>query len=426
MCLDITCDVGGSIEFLTKSTTINNPFFAYIPEGDESLDSVGPDSILMLGVDILPTELPKDSSDHFGTALMPFLPPLLASTGSQSPGEDDLPPEIKRSCITSHGKMLPKWNYIQRLRQTTEQIAATSAASTDLAANVTSINASAVAGSSIEMRGHLFDTGLINRVLDYLERENADNGIHFKITNTVVRPNTTSGAVPTVLLLQITQNEGDLKTIDRVINQIREIVKYVPLAECTLTQLLPSSTNMRKLRRVLLFGSGRVAKPVIKLFKSYDDVHVIVATDSEIQANELIDEMNSGSLARDNYDDLSSASFQSDSRASFVKYTFPEDNESLLSKLVSACDVIISLLPASMHVPVAKEAIKHKKHLVTASYVSKEMRALHDEAKAAGVALINEVGLDPGIDHLLIIQSIDDIKSRGGMIDEVVFNPNPP
>ncbi|MBR9891165.1 saccharopine dehydrogenase [bacterium] len=64
-------------------------------------------------------------------------------------------------------------------------------------------------------------------------------------------------------------------------------------------------------------------------------------------------------------------------------------------------DVVVSMLPADWHVPLAKIAIAKGAHFVSSSYISPEMRALEDAARAAGVALVNEVGLDPGIDHLM-------------------------
>ena len=81
---------------------------------------------------------------------------------------------------------------------------------------------------------------------------------------------------------------------------------------------------------------------------------------------------------------------------------------------------MISLLPATMHIPVAEECILQRRSLVTASYVSPEMRALHDRAVAAGIVLLNEVGLDPGIDHMLIMKAVDSIHSRGGIVSELV------
>lgn len=81
---------------------------------------------------------------------------------------------------------------------------------------------------------------------------------------------------------------------------------------------------------------------------------------------------------------------------------------------INNADLIISMLPASMHYHVARDCVKFKKHLITASYVSKEIRALDEAAKKAGIILMNEIGLDPGIDHMSAMQVIDKIKERGG------------
>lgn len=159
-------------------------------------------------------------------------------------------------------------------------------------------------------------------------------------------------------------------------------------------------------RKVLLFGSGRVAKPLMKLLDTLGDVEVIIATEDEAQAQDLMASMGCNSDSGNR-------------KASFVKYRFPDDNASL-SQLVGSSDVVVSLLPATMHAPIAKEAVEQGKHMVTASYVSAEMAALDASAKAKGVMVLNEVGLDPGIDHLLIMKSVDSIHQRGGVVKELV------
>lgn len=77
-------------------------------------------------------------------------------------------------------------------------------------------------------------------------------------------------------------------------------------------------------------------------------------------------------------------------------------------------DLVISMLPAHMHIPVAIDCIALGKHLVTASYISPEMEALDVRAKEAGVILLNEIGVDPGIDHLSAMKVIDEIRAKGG------------
>lgn len=93
------------------------------------------------------------------------------------------------------------------------------------------------------------------------------------------------------------------------------------------------------------------------------------------------------------------------------------NNNVEVERLVSANDLIISLLPAAMHINVARICVKLKKHLITASYVSLEMQSLHNEALESDVILLNECGLDPGIDHLSAMKLIDGIKAKGGIVD---------
>jgi len=83
---------------------------------------------------------------------------------------------------------------------------------------------------------------------------------------------------------------------------------------------------------------------------------------------------------------------------------------------VQNADIVISMLPARFHVEVAKDCIAYGKHMVTASYISDEMQALDAEAKEKGLVFMNEIGLDPGIDHMSAMQIIDRIHDEGGKI----------
>ena len=87
-------------------------------------------------------------------------------------------------------------------------------------------------------------------------------------------------------------------------------------------------------------------------------------------------------------------------------------NADALPQMVRDHDVTISLLPASMHVKVAELCIENGKHFVSASYESEAMRALDEQARNAGVTLLNEIGLDPGIDHMSAMQILDEVCSR--------------
>ncbi len=80
---------------------------------------------------------------------------------------------------------------------------------------------------------------------------------------------------------------------------------------------------------------------------------------------------------------------------------------------IQQADLVVSMLPANLHGKVARDCVHFKKSLVTASYVSEEMKHLHEAAKAAGILLLNEMGLDPGIDHLSAMKIIDTAKAAG-------------
>ncbi|PKD20677.1 saccharopine dehydrogenase [Salegentibacter salinarum] len=81
---------------------------------------------------------------------------------------------------------------------------------------------------------------------------------------------------------------------------------------------------------------------------------------------------------------------------------------------VKSADIVISMLPARFHIEVAKACVKFKKNMVTASYISKEMKALDEEVKENGLIFMNEIGVDPGIDHMSAMQVIDRIRDKGG------------
>lgn len=95
---------------------------------------------------------------------------------------------------------------------------------------------------------------------------------------------------------------------------------------------------------------------------------------------------------------------------------FNVENTEASRAAIGKADVVISLIPANFHPLVAKLCLDEKKHLLTASYVSEEMKSFDIEAKAKGLLFLNECGLDPGIDHMSAMQVIDKIKLQGGKI----------
>ena len=91
-------------------------------------------------------------------------------------------------------------------------------------------------------------------------------------------------------------------------------------------------------------------------------------------------------------------------------------NKEEREEAVKNCDLVISMLPARFHIEVAKDCITFNKNLVTASYISDEMLALDSKAKEKGLVFMNEIGVDPGIDHMSAMQVIDGIRDKGGKL----------
>lgn len=85
-------------------------------------------------------------------------------------------------------------------------------------------------------------------------------------------------------------------------------------------------------------------------------------------------------------------------------------------RLIAQSDLVISMLPARFHVDIAMDCIGLGKNLITPSYVSTDMKALHDQAVLKGVTIMNETGVDPGIDHMSAVKIMEEIEEKGGKI----------
>jgi saccharopine dehydrogenase-like NADP-dependent oxidoreductase len=90
--------------------------------------------------------------------------------------------------------------------------------------------------------------------------------------------------------------------------------------------------------------------------------------------------------------------------------------DELRKRLIKNADIVISMLPPSLHFLVAHDCLELRKNLVTASYVSPEIKSLHNEARDFGLLFMNEIGLDPGIDHMSAMKIIDEVERLGGDI----------
>ena len=147
------------------------------------------------------------------------------------------------------------------------------------------------------------------------------------------------------------------------------------------------------MKRVLILGAGLVVKPLIDDLLSLPDVEVRLATLNVDRARELVDGR---------------------PHAEALEINAAEERQ--LTPEVATANVVISLLPADHHVRIAESCIKYRVPLVTTSYVSDEMRELDSRAKDSNVLLLNEAGLDPGIDHVTAVQVIRRVHREGGKI----------
>lgn len=111
---DISIDINGAIEFTEKSTTSDAPSFIYNPGTDSIKDGFEGKGIVVMGVDNLPCELPKESSNAFSTILLDFVPEIVKADYTKEFEDCALPPEIKRAVILYHGKLTPDYRYIDK------------------------------------------------------------------------------------------------------------------------------------------------------------------------------------------------------------------------------------------------------------------------------------------------------------------------
>jgi alpha-aminoadipic semialdehyde synthase len=111
---DITCDTGGSIECNVKSTDSDMPAYRVDPVAKTIMDGHLGEGIVLLAVDNLPCELPKDSSLFFSNQLKPFIPGMLMANYDSSLDASGLPPEIKRAVIVYNGQLTRDYEYLNR------------------------------------------------------------------------------------------------------------------------------------------------------------------------------------------------------------------------------------------------------------------------------------------------------------------------
>ncbi|NWQ73897.1 AASS protein, partial [Columbina picui] len=274
---DISADAGGSIEFMTECTTIDNPFCMYDADQHIIHDSVEGSGILMCSIDNLPAQLPIEATEYFGDMLFPYIEEMLLSEGSDPLESQNYSSVVRDAVIASNGSLTAKYEYIRKLREN------------------------------------------------------------------------------------------------------REYAQFL---------------NMGNKKRVLLLGSGYVSGPVLEYLTRDSNVDITVASVMKEQLEQLTDK----------YSNVTSVHMD------VLKH------EEELSSLVKKHDLVISLLPYSAHPLVAKKCIDSKVNLVTASYLTPAMKQLQESIEAAGITVISEMGLDPGLDHMLAMECIDKAKEVGAMV----------
>ncbi|MBF4514987.1 saccharopine dehydrogenase NADP-binding domain-containing protein [Flavobacterium sp. ANB] len=148
------------------------------------------------------------------------------------------------------------------------------------------------------------------------------------------------------------------------------------------------------MRSVLIIGAGRSASSLIRYLLSKsesENLHLVVADLSLALAEKKTQKHpNATPIALNIFD--------------------TKERKSAIEK----ASIVISMLPAHLHIEIAKDCLEFKKHLVTASYISDAMQALDEEAKQNNLIFMNEIGLDPGIDHMSAMKVIDEIRAKGG------------
>jgi saccharopine dehydrogenase (NAD+, L-lysine-forming) len=111
---DISCDIEGSMECTVRTTLPDDPVFVYLPASGEINSGVAGDGVVVMAVDILPSELPHDASVEFSRVLKSYVPAIAGADYSQPFEQLDLPPEIKRAVIVYHGQLTPDYTYLAK------------------------------------------------------------------------------------------------------------------------------------------------------------------------------------------------------------------------------------------------------------------------------------------------------------------------
>jgi saccharopine dehydrogenase (NADP+, L-glutamate forming) len=147
------------------------------------------------------------------------------------------------------------------------------------------------------------------------------------------------------------------------------------------------------MKNVLVLGAGMISRPMITYLLDQPDIFVTMASRTVSKAENMINNHPRGKA-----------------------FELDVNDDKAVGGFITKADIVVSLLPYNYHFKVAEMCLKHKKHLVTTSYVSDPMKGLDKKAKDAGILLLNECGLDPGIDHMSAMRVIYKVEENNGKI----------
>jgi len=147
------------------------------------------------------------------------------------------------------------------------------------------------------------------------------------------------------------------------------------------------------MKTIAVLGAGFVSKPAVDYFIDQCGYEVIVTSLKKSEAEKIVGGRPAGKA---------------------IAWTINQLD--LLDSLVSEVDLVMSMIPPSMHIPVAKSCLKHRKNMVTTSYISPRMSALSEDAQGSDILILNEIGEDPGLDNMAAKQMIDLVKAEGGKV----------
>lgn len=145
--------------------------------------------------------------------------------------------------------------------------------------------------------------------------------------------------------------------------------------------------------KILVLGAGFVTKPAIDYFFNTCGYEIVVTSLEKKEAERLVNGRQGGTSLAWNIEQLD-----------------------LLDRLVSEADLVLSMIPAQLHIEVARACLRHGKNMVTTSYVSPEMEGFDERCREEGIIILNEIGEDPGLDNMLTKRMIDQVKAEQGRV----------